>query len=249
MIYGTNSIIIEKIVAGTKGQDYKSLIASTVNDLDGISSSNKMKAFISLNKFKDAGLFQPAENDLNFFKYDAIYHIEFNFKKAESGSFIFQYDYEKDKLQIYGRSPYGNDFNFGSLTLDEFITKTKSRFTHYDFTPENGWGFMHYLAFLSSPKYAWNETMIKSIDGLVSKGYMLNSILPLIEIGVASEDLESSLGMPLSWVQKAHNYNPPNIMVMVDEAWVITKNQKPAAPRKYGFSLTASQNHQAKGGN
>lgn len=241
MIHETNSMISEKIVAGTIGQDYESLIASTINDLDGISSSNKMKAFISLNKFKDAGLFQPAENDLNLFKYDAIYHIEFNFKKAESGSFIFQYDYEKDKLQIYGRSPYGNDFNFGSLALDEFITKTKSRFTHYDFTPENGWGFMHYLAFLSSSKHAWNETMIKSIDGLVSKGYMLNSILPLIEIGVASEDLESSLSMPLSWVEKLYNYTPIPFFVRVDESWAITQKQKPTSPRKTGISLIFSK--------
>jgi hypothetical protein len=225
--------IVKELLVDPKKQSSYEFTNLTFSDLNHISSLNKLKAFSSLDKLTQTGFFQPVENSLSLFNFVPIYSIKFNIKEFDLDNLTLWYNYEEDNLNITGFGRADNDLNYNNFKLDEFIVKAKMRFITYDFTPENGWGFMNYLDLMTSQKLVWDEIMIKSIDNLISQGFKLNAILPLIIIGVAPEHLESSLGVPLPWVKKAHNYKPVPIFWLVDEyePWAITKNSPPLAPR------------------
>ena len=95
--------------------------------------------------------------------------------------------------------------NFDRKLIADLPTIMHKRFNNYELTLANGWGFMHYLDYVTSYMFSWSETTILALDELVSQGVNMNKIWRMLDYDVPLENMLDNASLPNSWLEKAYS--------------------------------------------
>jgi hypothetical protein len=93
---------------------------------------------------------------------------------------------------------------FDRVLIDDLPTIMHKRFKNYDLTPVNGWGFMHYLDYVTNWKFSWSEKTIHTLDELISQKVSMNNIWLQLEYDVPPAQMLDNAFVPTSWLKKAY---------------------------------------------
>jgi hypothetical protein len=162
-----------------------------------------------IERFKKLGFFQTKENNLVIFQ-----RIDFRY----DGRSVFQLsfgaddDYMGGGINVFVQPTVRTDATIinGMLgpveetSLDDLEEKLLNRFNTYDFTPNNGWGFMYYLDFITGMTVEWSNEEIQLLDEYKTKGLLMAAAKTLINKGISVSAMEPAIGMPIAWVEKAY---------------------------------------------
>lgn len=158
------------------------------------------KTLAAMNKLKAFGFLDDPENRINFSAKQngllsrTIFSVEFT--KSNLLSFCLS-------VSSTAHTVWANDLNnTTNIDMDRFFYEQVARFNKFDFTPENGWGFMYCLDFRTLREYNWTEQQIKDLDKLKSLGLPMNIVPFLLERDYSTDTMESFIGLPTSWIRK-----------------------------------------------
>jgi hypothetical protein len=150
--------------------------------------------FKALEKFKSMGFFDENENDYVVFKatYSSISLAE------DKRRYSIVFGNSDDVFAGYITS-FDPDFSKRSKEIKRRLKKYRSFYK-----PVNGWGFMHYLDFITGSSIEWTAEDIRTLDEYKSAGLSMHSVKLMIKKGISLTDMQTAIGLPKLWVERVY---------------------------------------------